>query len=210
MGNRFQPLTAFGALILVTMLPFGGLSQQDASKKGVTLPLPVYVNEIFIPSGWMGDYSDIDPIFNHDRCERPSDDNGLCIKIAYSPQSAEESPKGWAGIYWQFGDQNWGDEPGARIGDGKATRLVFLAKGERGGETVSFKAGGIAAPGKPYKDSLRSIREQRVTLTKEWQEFVIPLEGKNLSQVIGGFLWLATRKLNPKGCTIYLDEIRYE
>jgi hypothetical protein len=42
--------------------------------------------------------------------------------------------KGWAGLYWQHPDNNWGDEPGVDLTGAK--RISFYARGERGGEIV--------------------------------------------------------------------------
>jgi len=49
-----------------------------------------------------------------------------------------------------------------------------------------------------------------VTLGKEWKKYTIDLAGKNLSNIIGGFAWSASRDDNPDGFVIYLDDIRFE
>ena len=49
-----------------------------------------------------------------------------------------------------------------------------------------------------------------VNLTDVWKKYVIDLRGKNLSNIITGFRWVVSKSNNPDGCTIYLDEIRYE
>ena len=56
--------------------------------------------------------------------------------------SIGEGQKGWAGIYWQHPDKNWGDEIGLNLVGAK--KISFYAKGERGGEIVEFISGGIA------------------------------------------------------------------
>ena len=46
--------------------------------------------------------------------------------------------------------------------------------------------------------------------TTEWKKYTIDLADKNLSHIVGGFCWSASRDDNPNGFVIYLDEIRYE
>ncbi|MDP3297127.1 MAG: hypothetical protein Q8N09_05975 [Thermodesulfovibrionia bacterium] len=170
------------------------------------LQAPFDMTLFFYPSGWMGDgeygtrYIQLNTAFKE--CNRTGDTDGLCIKISYQPNK-----KGWAGIYWQYPDSNWGDQRGRRImGD---RRIIFWAKGERGGEVVEFKAGGINAPNKPYRDSFEVFRG-RIVLTGEWRRYEISLSGQDLSNVIGAFAWVASRDTNPGGVTFYLDDIRYE
>jgi hypothetical protein len=102
--------------------------------------------------------------------------------------------------------------------------LCFSAKGERGGEQVEFKLGGIGyrpgtcvpqtlACGKtvPYPDSVCPVVSQGVyTLTTGWEDHCLDLGSSvNLSHVVGGFLWGADRSRNPGGACFYLDNIRY-
>jgi len=60
-----------------------------------------------------------------------------------------------------------------------------------------------------YPDSC-SVAIGPVDLSTEWRKFEISLEGQDLSKVSGGFGWSTNLSSNPKGCTFYLDEIRYE
>ncbi|MBM4285676.1 MAG: hypothetical protein FJ128_10580 [Deltaproteobacteria bacterium] len=159
----------------------------------------------FIASGWMGDgemgkkYIKLVEGWTEKPHSPPH-----CVKIQYSP-----GPKGWGGIYWQNKADNWGDSPGADFSKKGYKKINFWAKGEKGGEIVEFKAGGITAPGKKYRDSFE-VSLGKVTLTKEWQSFTIDLTGQNLSSVIGGFCWVTSESANPGGLTFYLDDIFYE
>lgn len=179
-------------------------TSQDLNPTTISAPfiVPVY----FYPSGWMGDgehgkrYINLDTAFRGR--PRPDDNDGVCNKISYQP-----GPTGWAGIFWQYPDSNWGDQPGRRIRGAK--RIVFWATGERGGEVVEFKAGGIRDSRKRYQDSFE-VSIGRVTLTNEWRRYEIPLVGQDLSNVIGAFAWVATGSANPNGLIFYLDDIRYE
>ena len=127
-----------------------------------------------------------------------------CIKVVYSP-----GPNGWGGIYWQNKPDNWGDKPGEDFSHAGYKKLTFWARGETGDELIEFKAGGINAPGKQYRDSFE-ISAGKIQLEKEWKQYTLDLERKNLSSVIGGFCWVAAKCANPNGATFYLDDIGYE
>jgi hypothetical protein len=123
-----------------------------------------------------------------------------CIKVSYEPGS-----RGWAGVYWQYPDGNWGKVPGREVKGAKT--VEFWARGEKGGEVVSFKVGGINQL--KYKDSL-DISMDPVVLTTEWKQFEIDLGGADTSSVIGAFAWIASKDGNPGGLTFYLDDIRFK
>ncbi len=154
----------------------------------------------YTPRGWMGDYGDIR--FS-DRYIVGSSSTTTCIQIKYSAKSSQKAD--WAGIYWLY-------SPGSSYRDNgydlrKASKLVFIARGEKGGEIIrEFKVGGVKGE---YPDTCE-VTIGPVTLTKDWQEYVIDLKGKDLSYIDGGFAWTAEKKDNPDGMIFYLDEIRYE
>ncbi|MGA2090850.1 MAG: hypothetical protein ABSH12_05240 [Endomicrobiales bacterium] len=155
----------------------------------------------FAPSGWMGDYGDLK--INPGCTENPH--NGkYCFKITYSARATQNA--GWAGIYWQQPANNWGDKKGGYNLTG-ATKLTFWARGDKGGEKIAeFKVGGITGE---YPDS-DSNTLGPVELTKDWQQYTIELKDKDLSNIIGGFCWSASKDDNPNGFVIYLDDIRFE
>lgn len=170
--------------------------------KVISMEKIVNVPDAFYPSGWMGDWEDI-------TLDDASTDNShsepTCIKITYS--AAQSQGKGWAGIYWQYPDNNWGDKPGGHDLTG-ATKLTFWARGEKSGETAEFKVGGITGK---YSDSIQSpVSTGVIVLSDKWQKYTIDLTGKDLSQVIGGFCWVTHKNQNPHGCAIYLDDLGYE
>jgi hypothetical protein len=109
----------------------------------------------------------------------------IALRVEY-----RRGPEGWAGVYWQCPDGNWGDRPGmAMIG---ASGIAFLARGEQGGEVVEFKSGGIKGV---YRDSFERSTGQ-VALSSRWQPYLINLVGADLSSVIGAFAWAAP---SPQG-----------
>ena len=176
---------------------------------GVTHSFPFYIYREFhsrdnhyAPSGWMGDYGDIR--FDDHWQPKDSKDAKTVIRITYSAQAKQNN--GWTGIYWQNPANNWGSRPGGYNLNG-AKKIVFKAKGEKGGEIVEeFKVGGISGD---YADS-GSSSIGPITLGKTWKEYEISLEGQELSSITGGFCWTITRDSNPDGATFYLDDIRYE
>ncbi|HET8891951.1 MAG TPA: hypothetical protein VFQ41_23845, partial [Candidatus Angelobacter sp.] len=86
--------------------------------------------------------------------------------------------------------------------------IKFWARGAKGKELVEFKAGGIEARRK-FGDSFEATLG-RVSLSKEWREYEIPLNGKDLSNVIGAFAWVSAADFNPGGVVFYLAHISYE
>jgi len=166
---------------------------------------PFDVAKYFVASGWMGDGElKTEYVQLADACPTNPHSGPTCIQVTYKP-----GPNGWAGIYWQNEADNWGDKAGEDFSKKDYARVTFWAKGEKGGETIEFKAGGIAAPGKPYKDSFQ-VKLGKETLKKEWTKYTMDLKGAKLSSVIGGFCWVASGTANPEGAKFYLDDIQYE
>ena len=178
-------------------------AQVDDPSNGV-LMAPFDVAKWFVPSGFMGDgergnsYVRVATV----AAERPRPGSTVtrCIKVSYKPGAV-----GWAGVYWQRPENNWGEKPGATIRD--ATKLIFWAAGQKGGEIVEFKSGGIS--GNKYRDSFEASIGS-VTLTKDWKSYEIRLKGHDLTSVVGAFAWVATATDNPGGLTFYLDGLRFE
>jgi len=183
--------------------PNGLSSLQRGEWKG----LPVYVDHgyfrnHFISSGWMGDHGDMkfNPNWKENVHSRKS-----CIRIEYNAKSSQGN--GWSGLYWQNPENNWGMRSNGGFDLSPAKKLTFWAKGDKGGEVIrEFKLGGISGA---YPDS-DSASMGPVTLTPEWKEYTISLEGMDLTYIIGGFCWVASSMDNPEGIVFYLDDIVYE
>ncbi len=109
---------------------------------------------------------------------------------------------------------NFGTQGDAGIDLSGATALTFWARGQRGGEKVSFLMGGVGRnpdtgqPTSPFPDSTPVVR-QLVTLTAQWQQYSLDLRGLDLHYVLGGFGWVATAGDNPGGATFFVDDISY-
>jgi hypothetical protein len=165
------------------------------------------IENAFYPTGYMGDgeygqeYVKFNGAYDKDPNTAPT-----CIQISYT-----FGPKGWAGIYWQNKPDNWGDLPGNDYSKKGFKKIVFFAKGQNGDEVVEFKAGGINDTKKPYHDSFEETLG-RVTLSKDWKKYTIDVSSANLSSVIGGFCWVASRDFNSSHKTIIfqIDNIYFE
>ncbi len=174
-------------------------------KKQQLMPFYVYSDRSssanhFIPSGYMGDTSDI-------KYETSKEDAYLgdtCIKVTYNANATQGAR--WAGVFWQNPANNWGSTD-AGFDLSKATKLTFWARGAVGGERIEeFKVGGIMAE---FSDS-DSATIGPVLLNKEWTQYTIDLKGKDMSYIIGGFCWSSNLDNNPEGAIFYLDEIKFE
>ena len=203
-------LAALASLVLAVIFlqPKHSLFAQEAHAlvNGTRLPFYVYhdtrsPDNHYTPSGWMGDYTDL-RFDDHYRFN--AKDLHHCIRIAYLAKRTNGA--GWAGIYWQNPANNWGGSEGGYNLNG-ARRLVFLARGEKGNETIAqFKVGGIEGN---YRDSAAAAIGP-LTLMKVWKQYAISLDGQELSSIAGGFCLTMSRSDNPDGAVIYLDNIRFE
>lgn len=207
--GRIKPAIAVGLIGLILGAAAGGalarsLTLNDGQRK---IQAPFDVSSHFYPTGWMGDAeygaNHVEFQQNHRTNTRVNDEDSSCIRICY-----KAGPKGWAGIYWQYPENNWGDFSGTNIVN--ARRITFWARGSAdGGELVEFLAGNIRAPGKLYSDSFMSTSGQ-ISLTRQWNRWEIDLEGKDLSCVLGAFAIIFPVQSNDNGLTIFVDDIRYE
>jgi len=196
-----------GATFMIDDIQFEeDTTMKPEGKKIQDMPFYIYqdkgaVVNHFIPSGWMGDYSDIK--IDVGSTEGPY--SGItCVKVTYINKVSQGAR--WAGIYWQNPANNWGGVDGG-FDLSKATKLTFWAKGEKGGERLEeAKIGGIMGD---YSDS-DTAGIGPIVLTKEWKQYTIDLSGKDISYIIGGFCWATNVDVNPDGIVFYLDEMKYE
>ena len=188
---------SFTLILILFGAAQGGVSTQDTK---------VDVENLFSPSGFMGDgRAGREHVEFSAAHEGETDSGAYSIKIVYRFGS-----RGWAGMYWLNRADNWGDEPGDDYSGLGVTRLSFRAKGATGHEVVEFKAGDIRDQKKRYHDSF-SKTLGRVRLSEEWREYTVDLSDADLSSVIGGFCWVASRDSNQgEAITFYLDDIVWE
>lgn len=161
--------------------------------------LPMKLDSEFIPSGWMGDGKEGKKYLLFKRVPVIiKEKKQVGINIIY-----KDGPT-WAGIYWQYPENNWGDSPGISLVGAK--RIVFYAKGESGDEILEFKSGGITGK---FGDTFESSTG-KIILSKEWTEYTIDLAKHKLSNVIGAFSWNASSEDNDGNLNFYLANIIIE
>ena len=155
----------------------------------------------YIPSGWMGDYGDLK--INDEIAAEPYSGK-TCIEISYSAKRTGKA--GWAGMYWQNPANNWGSTNGGFDLAGM-TKLTFWAKGKVGGEIIDkIKIGGLKGT---YPDTTESSIGP-IELSNTWEKYTINLAGEDLKYISGGFAFVISADMNPKGAIFYLDDIKFE
>lgn len=199
-------LTKFFHVLFVSILVFIVFSstlygQEKAEKKP-----KIDIQNSFIASGYMGDGEYGTKYIKFEgSCEINPHSAPTSIKIKYT-----FGPQRWAGIYWQNKPDNWGDKPGNNYSKNGFSKVTFWAIGETGKEVLEFKSGGISNSSKKYQDSYEETTG-RLTLTKEWQKYEIDLEAADLSSVMGGFCWVASKDFNSQPSIVfYIDDIYFE
>lgn len=171
-----------------------------ASAAAAVLPLVVYGDGApatsYVPSGYMGNHAAIQA---DAKCADHPHSGATCMKWTYTASG------NWAGVMWQSPANDWGRQPGGYDLTG-ATDLEFWARGQEGGETITFAVGGLdqkAAFPDSDKAELKDIK-----LTTAWKKYRIPLDGRDLSCIKTGFAWTLGGKDKP--VTFFLDDIRFK
>lgn len=138
--------------------------------------------------------------------EAGTDGTGKSIKLTFR---VSEPPK-WAGVVFPVIEDYWGEWDAKALNLSTATKLVFQARGELGGERIQVKA--AIAGDKPYGDSaLIPITTEWFALARDWTKYEIPVDGTQLKRVITPFSIVVNDAYNPSGtATVYLDDIYYE
>jgi hypothetical protein len=171
--------------------------------KEAKLPLTVYAEDgdkwPWNPTGFMG--SDISVMSIDSKCADNPHSGKTCMKFLYNSKS------GWGGIVWQDPDNDWGARPGGYILAG-AKVLTFWARGAAGGEKASFGVGLLGQKqDAPFFDTAQ-VKLADVILTKEWKQYTISLDGKDLSRIKTGF-WFVSGPTAGAPTTFYLDDIAF-
>jgi hypothetical protein len=201
-GYRLFAYVRNNAGAAVANVPFYvGAGDNDAAGKPATLPFYIYEDQgsaknHYIPSGWMGNTK---AIKMDDGCMIRPHGGTTCLRVEY------QATTDWGGVVWQDPANDWGDQVGGWNLTG-AKQLTFWARGDKGGEVVSFKFG-LLGKDKPHNDSANGGLDN-VTLTKEWKQYSIDLTDKNMSRIKTAFAWTTAGTTDPS--MFYLDDIRFE
>ena len=165
--------------------------------KPVPVPFPVYKDGAprkWYVSGYMGNTGALKV---DEGCGDTPHSGDTCMKISYNAKD------NWAGIFWQDPPNDWGQKAGgANLSN--ASMLVFWARGEKGGEKVSFFMGGLKDT--KFRDTANAKLEN-IVLKKTWTRYRIPLDGQDLSTIKTGFGFNLGGQGEP--FTFYLDDIVY-
>ena len=160
----------------------------------------------FVPSGFMPDGEGISQ--GTAETDTPHS-RPHCIRL-----HAQLSEKPWVGIYFLLEGEwepkgkpfNLFEQLGAKKGD--PIKCRFWARSKKGA-TVQFKVGGVTK-GKIADSLTFPVATPWITLTPEWKRYEIDLTGKDLSSLVGGFVWVCDRMHNDEGdVTFDLDDIYF-
>lgn len=177
---------------------------------GIPPRFPFPIDAQYYPSGWMGDIVQTGGTGTLNVTTEAATIEGKSL-VATRIDYKQGRNKGWAGIYWQHPENNWGDEAGFSLTGAK--KISFYAKGARGGEIVEFISGGVVTKGKPFQDRFRKSLG-KIPLTTTWTKYVIDLSDlseQELSNVIGAFAWVAAGGYDKEGRLVtYLADMKVE
>ncbi len=148
----------------------------------------------WIPSGYMGTTQAIQMQLD---CPTAPHSGSTCIRAQFVDHS------GWGGVLWQSPANDWGNQPGGLDLSG-ANTLEFYARGETGGEVVTFQVGGLEKANFP--DSFRT-QKREIVLSTTWTRYRIALDGLDLSCVKTPFGWVYAS--NGQSTVFFLDDIQF-
>jgi hypothetical protein len=178
--------------------PTSGPSSSTTSSSGGPSSIPFAVDDVYAPSGFMGDGESPGALVDAPTCTmRAGEKKGLCHHVTWKP-----GMKGWAGIYWQYPDGNWGTKPGHSIAAG-ATAISFWAWGSKGGEKVDFFAG-INPP-----DGFK-VETGDITLTTTPTQYFVKLGSAKYDVVVGAFGWSSGTSDGKTPVQFYVDDIQWQ
>jgi len=160
------------------------------------LELPFAVDDWFAPSGYMGDGATAGAIADDEECgARGGQARGMCHRFTWHP-----SGTGWAGVYWQYPDGNWGTLPGLAV-PGGASQVSFYAWAQVAGGEVSFMVGMADVDG-------FEVKAEAIALTAEPVRHTLSLADSGYSVVVGGFGWVAADR--DSELVFFVDDIAWE
>jgi|GEM_PF-790652 len=167
----------------------GGPGDATGDIPAGAVALPFAIDDYYVPSGFMGDGESGGLDASGSCSQRAGDEVGTCHAFAFTPGS-----NGWAGVWWQYPDGNWGDSDGLVVAPG-ATAVTFWAWSDVDGLAADFFSG-YASDGFEGTES--------ATLTTTPQEITIIIAGGTYTDIAGGFGWSAA---SASPYTIYIDDI---
>lgn len=180
----------------------------------------------FAPCGWMSDATNLTELIqveldcrNHPNVESKAialRETEQCIRVKVVWKDAL-----WVNVAFISGPARppwWGEANRGHyfnLGGLAKKKLVFFARGEKGGETIQAQIGGLGD--KPFGDSLRNpILSPELKLTQDWARHEIDLKdasAADLAHICNGFgvvVERASQPGSPSETRFYLDDIYFE
>lgn len=157
---------------------------------GAPTTFPLAVDEVFVPSGYMGDGEK--QAIKEGSCKvRAGKKRGHCHRFVYTPLT------GWGGVFWQYPANNWGSQPGFDMPQGATTVSAYAWSDSK--VEIRLGAGILAADG-------FAVSTDEVTLSETPKRFEIDVSHEAYRDVSGAFGWnLSAPSSAP--ITLYFDDI---
>lgn len=214
---RIYIILAAAILIGASVLSCAGGNNSDNNQKDAlaaagdaTTQSSEYIcSGVFIPSGYMGDAANknCDGVLKMSNDTAHGRDGGVAERWEYRPSFGVE---GWVAVSYQSPANNWGDDPGVNLQDKGFTKLTFWARGENGGERVTFKALGGTKEGAANPASAKEITLGTVKLTTEYRQITIELDNADLSNCPTALITALNSQLDPDGAVFYIQDIKFQ
>lgn len=175
--------------------------------------LTVPLDALAIPAGFMSGSTNPATFIQLGRSTDNCPAGSKCTQITY------QSGGQWGGLYWWPLSCGESGVPAAwnkvqhgtcginvlQVGSMSAVnRLIFQARGNRGGEVIEFRVGALDVLPSPG----RSLG--KVILEPDWQLYEISLDGLDMTNAIGLFAWIAADVDNPDGAEFFLRDVLFE
>ena len=117
----------------------------------------------------------------------------------------------WCGVAVSSAADYWGEKAGAAFELQNAQKVIFFAKGARGGEQIQAK---FAITGdKPFGDSDKiGAATKWLSLTKRWTKFTLDVSKVNKRRVVTPFVFVTNKPRNGGrgSLTFWIDHIHVE
>ncbi len=179
----------------------------------------------FSPYGWMSDATNLAEIIRVEltcrdhpnkepKAAQPETEQCIRIKVDWKDAT-------WISVGFISGPDKppwWGETNRGRyfnLGNLAKRKLIFFARGEKGGETIKAQIGMLGD--KPFGDSTPSpIVTDEIKLNRDWERHEIDLKDvppANLARICNGFGVIAERAGQPASSTetsFYIDTVYFE
>lgn len=174
----------------------------------------------FIPHGWMPEEC-VQMIILDIWYPKDPHDGKNCIAVTFE----WKKDPWWCGIAWMTWEKDkqgkpwWGQDDSGPVYDLTGTkRLVFFSRGKNGNERIQVKIGILCD--KPFGDVIKKdgvkiekpIESDWLTLTEEWREYTLDLEGFDLEKIANGFTLVSERRQQADEAapvSFFIDDIYY-